>query len=142
MHDTPKRSFSSLLGMLVLGPDTIDHDVPFHSSISEGGLEPVSLKPTAMQNEGLVQLTDSNSFVLADALGVGTIDHVVPFHCSARVWKPEMSTLPTAMQLVGVEQATLLRKLLLFGEVSALGTTDQVWPFHVSTSVWLLGVVK
>jgi len=64
-----------------------------------------------MQNEGLVQVTLFR--VLAtdeDVFGLGTTDQLLPFHPSVRVCVVVAPLkLPTAAQLVGVEQATPLR---------------------------------
>ena len=84
------------------------HAVPFQVSATA----PRPDDPTAMQNEGPTQDTDTRlSSLVAATLTLGTTAHDDPFHCSTRVPPPApLFCCPTATQNDAVVQETSLRR--------------------------------
>jgi hypothetical protein len=84
----------------------------------------------------LEQATPYRKFPLPVLFGLATIDQLVPFHDSTNVGLPEaLEKLPTAVQLVALEQATLWREESIAPAGFGLATIDQLVPSHDSTRV-------
>jgi hypothetical protein len=116
VHETPFKMFS--IGER-FGVDSTDHFVPFQCSARfRSSPEVMILKPTAVQLEALVHTTPSSELEGKPAgLGGYSAFHLDPFQCSAKAgvladvpgeWYP-----PTAMQLVGLPQATASKTALV-----------------------------
>jgi hypothetical protein len=115
-----------------LGLATIDQDEPFHNSVSVDVTVPVWLLPVAAQNDGPLHDTPRRALALAPVTaGVVTIVHAVPFHCStSAVVAPPVVDVPTASQLVALEQETAFSSdAVLEGGTTGV-ESDQVVPFH------------
>jgi hypothetical protein len=125
---------------LSVGPETIDHVLPFHRSINTLLWAELSMdSPTAKHWEAFVHAMPDNVEKCTPAgLGLGTTDHDVPFQRSISVALSELLVgvvRPTAKHVVALAHATSDSSLCRAPAGSALGTIDQLVPFQCSTNV-------
>jgi hypothetical protein len=115
-----------------LGLDTIDHAVPFQRSVKVWDIE----LPTAKQLPVPLHATLSSwASVLPDASGTDSSDQEVPFHfCAVGSVSPLAPSVnhPTARQVAGPGQATLVSRVAADPPGFGLDTTDHLVPFHRS----------